>query len=254
MNRLVLTVVLASTAVLAACGSTEVVIQGQVQMEEGQAVPLSNLPVRLLPYDRDAIFDSLATAYTEPEPAVPAELTALRDSIAQANQQWTAATARWNLLRDSLQRANDRLAGLSRASGEYVVLFREVNALFEEEAAAQRQMDQAFSRFSGLQDRYQSQAETTRLAREQWEDAAYADVERVIASRLREMRMAEHADTLDANGVTRYRGLEPGEWWVTARYELPYEELYWNIPINVQRGEPTQVQLTRQTAEVRPKL
>lgn len=254
MNRLVLTVVLASTAVLAACGSTEVVVQGQVQNEEGQAMPLANLPIRLLPYDRDAIFDSLATAYAEPEPTIPAELTALRDSIAQANQQWTAATARWNMLRDSLQRANDRLAGLSRASGEYVVLFREVNALFEQNESAQREMDQAFARFSSLQDRYQEQAETTRLAREQWEDAAYNDVERVIAARLRELRLDQHADTLDGNGVTRYRGLQAGDWWITARYELPYEELYWNIPITVQRGEPTQVQLTRQTAEVRPKL
>jgi hypothetical protein len=254
MNRLVLTVVLACSMVLAACGRTEVIVQGQLQTDEGQALALSNLPIRILPYDRDFIFDSLRAAYPEPEPEVPADLIQLRDSIAAAQTQWTNATARWNMLRDSLQRANDRLAQLSRASGEYVVLFREVSNLFDEEAAAQRQMDQAFARYDALQGRYTTQAQEIRLARELWEDAAYNDVERVITARLRELRREQHADTLDANGVLRRRGLQTGEWWITARYDMPFEELYWNIPITLSRGEPVQVQLTRQTAEVRPKL
>jgi hypothetical protein len=254
MNRLLLTVVVAGSAALAACGRTEVVVQGQVEVAEGQVTALSSLPIRILPYDRDFIFDSLAAAYHEPMPEVPQDVIALRDSIAVAQAEWTNATARWNMLRDSLQRANQRLAGLSRASGEYIVLFREVNALFDEEAAAQRRMDQTFTRFQSLQDRYGDQAQTLRLAREQWEDAAYNDFERVVALRLREMRREERADTLDANGVIRHRGLPTGEWWVVARYDMPFEELYWNIPIAVTRGEPVQVQLTRQTAQVRPKL
>jgi hypothetical protein len=254
MNRLLLTVVLAGSAALAACGRTEVVVQGQVQTEEGQATALSNLPLRILPYDRDAIFDSLRAAYAEPEPEVPTDLIQLRDSIAVANAEWTASTARWNMLRDSLQRSNQRLAGLSRASGEYRVVFNEVSDLFDQEAAAQRQMNQSFDRFQGLQDRYSTRAQEIRLAREQWEDAAYNDFERVVALRLRELRMEPAADTLDANGVARVRGLRSGDWWITARYDLPFEELYWNIPITVGRGDQVQVQLTRQTAEVRPKL
>jgi hypothetical protein len=254
MNRLLLTVVVAGSAVLAACGRTEVIVQGQIEAAEGQMTALSNLPVRFLPYDRDAIFDSLAAAYTSPAPELPQELIALRDSIATAQTEWTNATARWNLLRDSLQRANQRLQGMSRASGEYVVLFREVNALFDQEAQSQRQMDQSFARYTALQDRYGTQAQEIRLSREQWEDAAYNDFERIVALRIRELRMDERADTLDANGVVRHRGLPAGEWWVVARYDLPFEELYWNLPINVTRGEPVQVQLTRQTAEVRPKL
>jgi hypothetical protein len=254
MNRLVLTVVLACSTVLVACGRTEVLVQGQVAMEEGQAAALSNLPFRILPYDRDAIFDSLRAAYPQPEPEVPEDLQLLQDSIARAQTEWTAATARWNAMRDSLLRMNTRLQGLSRASGEYVVLFREVNALHDAEAAAQRQMDQSFERFTALSNRYTGQAQDVRLARDQWEDAAYADVDRVIALRLRELRREPVADTLDANGVRRVRGLRTGEWWVTAHYDLPFEELYWNIPITVTRGEPVQVQLTRQTAEVRPRL
>ena len=46
----------------------------------------------------------------------------------------------------------------------------------------------------------------------------------------------------------------PGEWWVHARHDLPFQELYWNIPITVERGDPLPVQLTEATAQMRPKL
>ena len=45
-----------------------------------------------------------------------------------------------------------------------------------------------------------------------------------------------------------------GNWWVHARQELPYSELYWNVPISVETGDPLQVRLTRENAQVRPKL
>lgn len=254
MNRLVLTVTLACTAVLAACGRTEVVVQGQVENQEGQQAALANLPLRILPYDRDAIFDSLRAAYAEPEPEIPADLLTLQDSIARAQEQWTNATARWGTARDSLATLRRNMDGLSPASGQYLVMFREFNALEGQYRTSEQQMNQAFARFTELQNRFTSQAQEIKLAREQWEDAAYADVDRVITARLRELRREPAADTLDANGVARIRGLRAGQWWVSAHYDLPFEELYWNIPITVQRGDPVQVQLTRQTAEVRPKL
>jgi hypothetical protein len=73
---------------VAACGRTEVVVQGQLEGAEGQPIALRDLPFRMLPYDRDAIFDSLRAAYREPEPEIPADLMMLQDSIAQAQEQW----------------------------------------------------------------------------------------------------------------------------------------------------------------------
>jgi hypothetical protein len=90
MNRLVLTVMMAGAAMLAACGGTEVVVQAQVEGRTA-AVALRDLPVRALPYDRDAIFDSLRAAYSEPEPEIPADLMVLQDSIARAQEQWRIA-------------------------------------------------------------------------------------------------------------------------------------------------------------------
>lgn len=57
-------------AVLAACGSgSEVIVRASLDGE-----PVSDLPVRILPYDRQAVLDSLAAAADAPEPGIPPEL------------------------------------------------------------------------------------------------------------------------------------------------------------------------------------
>jgi hypothetical protein len=254
MKRRMLMVVLASAAVLAACGGTEVAVQTQLEGTDGQVIALRDLPVRAIPYDRDAIFDSLRAAYGEPEPAIPEDLMVLQDSIARAQGQWRDAEVRWGAGRDSLRDLREQMDQLSPASGQYIALFNQFNALEGQVRSAEQQMNQAFQRFQSLQNRYAERATETRLARNQWADAAYADVDRIIAQRIRELRREERADTTNANGIARIRGLRAGEWWIHARYDLPFEELYWNVPVTVDRGDQIEVQLTRQTAEVRPKL
>lgn len=253
MKRLVLATAIVGTTLLTACGSGEIIVQAQVE-QEGSVAPVGKLQVRVLPYDRDAIFDSLAAAHSEPEPQIPADLMLLQDSIAQANRQWTSATARWNIARDSAAKMSERLRGMSRASGEYVVLFRQSNTLFDEEAAQKRAMDSAFSRFESLQSRFSTRAQEAQTAMDQWADLAYTDFNQVATARVAESGLKEATDTTDANGVVRISGLKKGEqYWVHARYELAFEELYWNIPITT-GDEPVQVQLTRETAQIRPKL
>jgi hypothetical protein len=254
MKRRMLTVVIASAAVLAACGGTEVTIQTQLEGPDGEVIALRDLPVRAIPYDRDAIFDSLRAEYGEPEPEIPADLMVLQDSIARAQEEWRVAETRWGAGRDSLRTLVAQLEGMSRASGQYIALYNREVELRAQVDAWDQQMNQAFQRFQSLQNRYTETAQQLRLARNQWSDAAYADVDRIIAQRIRELRREERVDTTDANGIARLRGLRAGEWWIHARYDLPFEELYWNIPVNVSRGEQMDVPLTRQTAEVRPKL
>jgi len=48
--------------------------------------------------------------------------------------------------------------------------------------------------------------------------------------------------------------VKPGQYWLLARYDLPYTELYWNLPIDVQRGERLEIRLDRAKAEERIKL
>ncbi len=61
---------------LAACDEDPSVrVQAVIdQPDAAEPVRIADLPVRLLPYDRDAIFDSLAAAADQPEPSIPPEL------------------------------------------------------------------------------------------------------------------------------------------------------------------------------------
>jgi hypothetical protein len=254
MKRMLLATTLAAAAfTLNACGGSEVVVLAQFQDDAGAAVTMSNLPIRLLPYDRDEIFDELEAAYPVPQPPIPQELLQLESQIAAAQGEWQRTEARWMTVRDSLQRLSTRMQGMNRASGQYVAAFRNFQELEGQETTLRRQTDQAFQQFTRLQQQYTSQADEVRVARENWADEAYAKVDSAIAVRLDRVRREEVYDTTGANGVARVR-VPAGRWWVYARYDLPYSELYWNVPIEVPRGEQVQIQLSRENAEVRPKI
>lgn len=244
--------VMCGTAVLVGCGGGEVVVQAQME-GEGGATPLAELPVRALPYDRDALFEEMAAQYAEPEPAIPDSLLVLQQEIAAANAEWSEASANWGAARDSLQKLSDALQSVSRASAQYRLMFQDFSAQEAREQQAIRARDQAFARFTGLQNRYTEQAEAIQARRQAWADQAYAKIDSVIAARLEEMDRQEFADTTDANGIVRFQ-LKPGEWWIHGRYDLAYEELYWNEPITVEGSDPIQVLLNRASAEVRPKF
>jgi hypothetical protein len=253
MNRVLLTAVVAASVVLGACGGSEVVVLAQFETEAGGTVTLRDYPIRLLPYDRDEVFDELEAGYPVPQPEIPQQLLQLEQQIARAQEEWQQAESRWMTVRDSLQRLSRSMQGMSRASGQYVAAFRAFTALESEEATLRRSQEQAFQRFTGLQSQYTSQADEVRVARENWADEAYAKVDSVIADRIRVARREEVWDTTNAEGVARVR-VPAGRWWVYARYDLPYSELYWNVPVEVPRGEQVRIQLTRETAQVRPKL
>jgi hypothetical protein len=253
MKRGVVTLVIALTAAVLGGCTGEVVVQVQQQQEGGTATPIANLPVRAIPYDRDVVFDSLRAAYSEPEPEIPPTLLALQDSIAAASTQYSSLENQWSTARDSLKSLSDRLRTMSRASGEYRIAFRDFNEQESVETQAKRQMDAAFARYTSLQNRFASTANEVRLRREQWADEAYAPIDTVVFLKLDALGRDVAEDTTNANGVGRFR-LKTGEWWIHARYELPFEELYWNVPVEVRRGDPIVVELNRSTAQVRPKL
>lgn len=253
MKRLFPTLVLSFALVLAACGGGEVTVQASVQGADGNATAIRDLPIRALPYDRDSIFTELEQAYGTPQPEIPAELKQLQDQITAANQEWSNAEALWSAARDSLKVLSDKMQRLNRASGDYTIAYREFNAQDAVERRTKQQSEAAFRRFESLQRQYSDQAEQVRLARAQWADEAYAKVDSVIQARMIDVGRPEYADTTNANGVATFSGMKKGKYWIYARYELPYDLLYWNVPIEV-TGEPVTVQLNRESAQVRPKL
>lgn len=256
MRRTTLLTAALASAVLAACGGSEVVVETAIEQEtaEGttEAVPLSGLEVQILPFDRDEVFDSLSQAYPQPEPPIPDSILQLQQAIAEAQDEWQTAEARWNTVRDSLQRLSQQLQGLSRASGEYQVLYRDFVDLEDEETQLRRRSEEAFREFTGLQTQFASSAEEIRLLRAEWGDEAFKDVDMVFEAKLEESGRDMVVDTTNAAGIASVQ-VPAGQWWVHTRYELPFSELYWNVPVTVE-GDSTHLRLTRENAQVRPKL
>jgi predicted RNase H-like HicB family nuclease len=120
--------------------------------------------------------------------------------------------------------------------------------------ALERATGEAFEEMTSLQTRLGSEGAELRMAIQQWEDQAFADLDIVIAQRLEESGREEHREATDRNGTVRFQ-VPAGTWWVTARYDgIPFRELYWNIQVEVTRDGPVPIQLSPDNAEVRPRL
>jgi hypothetical protein len=261
MRRVVLSLATAVVAMTtAACGGADVTVlthlEGTVtEAEDGPAVvPLTAIPVRLLPYDRDALFDSLSAAHPVPEPQIPDTIFELQQVVSERYREWQSALSRWGALRDSLQVISRRMERMDRGSGEYLVLFRDFNDLAAQVDRLDRESNQAFRDFEQLQGRLTTEAREIQLQRELWSDEAFAPVDSIIQDRLAQQRTQEHADTTNSQGIARFRNIRPGRWWVYARFDRGFDELYWNLPVELERGEELELRLNPQNAEVRPKL
>ena len=258
MRRVLLMLATGAALSLTACGGGDVTVTAQLEQQmatgETETMALSSLPVRLIPFDRDAVFDSLSRAYPEPEPEIPDSIFDLQDRVVSAQQEWRQANARWEMLRDSLMAISNRMEGMDQSSDEYFTLFQEFNELEGQVNQLQEQADAAFEEFTTLQQRLNSQSREITLARQNWADEAFASVDSIFAARYEELGLEARWDTTGAQGVARFRGVAAGDWWVNARYDRQFDELYWNIPIQVNSGEVLEVQLTQENAEVRQKM
>ena len=242
------------TTILAACGpgeATIIVALGDATSEDANA--LDGVEVRLLPYDRDQIFDSLtaeAAAAGMPEPEVPPDLLAAQEEIAQAQQEWRDTETRWNVLRDSLQTLNNAMEGLNRAQRAYMELYNQYQDLEGDYNRAEQQVGRLFDNFTSLQDAAIGRMDSINIVQADWADQAFVDVGLIIAAKTELAGLEEHADTTGVEGVAAFEAA-PGQYWVYARHELPYNELYWNIPIAITREEPVVLRLNRDNAVVR---
>lgn len=257
MKHFLVLVAILAPVIAAGCGRPQVIAEAAITEEgTGERLALSDLPIRLLPYDRDAIFDSLEAAYSEPEPPIPPEILAQQERVQQAQDAWRVAEARWSTVRDSLRNLSDALAGMvrqnQRGTPQYAQGVARFNSLEAEERQVNQTMQSAFAAFDQLQQQSLAAADSIRIQRDLWAEQAFADFNRVIAQKLRESGREEHADTTNAQGIARFR-VPSGRWWLYSRYTLPYEELYWNIPIDV-AGDSTHINVSRENAQSRPVL
>ena len=250
---------LALTALLlSACGPAEVVVTAEIQVEDpltGEATARAPVGPRdpagpLRPERSVRLTHQVAST---PEPPIPDQVLLAQEEIAEAQLTWREAENRWNTLRDTLQRLNTALNQYSRGEQRYITLFNEWQNLDGALGGVERQMEREFERFDSLSKANIQATEAARIERDNWADDAFAEVGLVFAAKEDGSGLEQVADTTNAAGVATFEA-RPGPYWVYARYEEPYTELYWNVPLEVARGEPIQFRLTRENADVRPKL
>ena len=258
MTRSKLLLGVLGTALLSACGPTRVAVNAELSSDDpaqaATARALGDLEIRMFPFNRDVVFDSLTAAATTPEPPIPDSVLNAQNSVAAAQQEWRDTEARWNVLRDTLQTLSETLDGMRRNSGQYRLLYGDFQDLEAQYNRVERARDRAFGNFTSLQEASLVAAEEIKLLREQWADEAFTEVGVIMAARLQSSGRDILYDTTDASGVANGFEVKQGEWWISARYELPYTELYWNVPVTVSGRDPVQVRLTRENATVRPNL
>lgn len=85
MKRLLL---LAACMAAAGCSDSKVVVHARLA-ENGQ--PVADLPVWVLPYDRQALMDSLARDAGDPEPAIPAPLITQLEGLTAREKELAAS-------------------------------------------------------------------------------------------------------------------------------------------------------------------
>lgn len=241
-----------TTLAFTACGPADATVFVALG-DEANPEPLDAVEVRLLPYDRDQIFDSLASEAAIPEPQVPPDLLAAQEEIAQAQQAWRDSETRWGVLRDTLQKLNDAMEGLNRAESLYRQLFMDYEDLEGDYQAADRNMGRLFNEFDALQQAAIGRMDSMRAVQGDWADQAFEDYDLVRFMKIEASGLEELADTTEANGIADFQdGVAPGMYWVHARHRLPYDELYWNVPVTITREEPFVLRLSRENADVRP--
>ena len=243
---------LIATLALTACGPGRISIVVELEDEDGgDARLLEDIEVRLLPYDRDHVFDSLTRAASTPEPEIPDELLAARDDIAEAQRAWTEAETLERNLRDTINKLNKKLAELNPAMNDYKAIYNQVNPMIDELEGVTGRVKSLFQTFDELQKASIDQMGEIRRVKEDWANQAFKDVGTVIDALIDASGLEEAADTTGVYGGALVE-VPPGQYWVYARYELPYDELYWNVPVTVTRGDPVEVRLSRANALLRP--
>jgi hypothetical protein len=243
---------------LGGCGPAELIVTAEVEVtdpETGNLVvrPVDDVELQLLPFDRDAIFDSLTAAAATSEPVLPPALATARDSIVQAQGQWREFESRWLTLRERLEQISAELEQYNPAEAQYRVLFNEFNDVEAEYTNAERTKNAAFEQFDRLQQETFSELEEFRAVLGGWEDQAFGSYLEVVAAKVQASEMDVLADTTDATGRADFQP-NPGQWWLYGRSPRATEELYWNIPLTLERGDPMELRLNEGNAQVRELL
>lgn len=220
-------VLIAGSVLFAAgCGSS-LTVEVTTEGEEGPQ-PQANVPVQLLPFDRDSVFNALDQQAETPRPEMSDELEAASQRVTDLQTEWREIEAQWSTAREELRDLRARLDQVPSRSAEYRDLFQQFGQLEQRERRLNSRRQAAFDSFTAAQNQVSTRLDSFSVVQRTWEDAAYADYFDIKADLLGGEEVV--ADTTNADGLVTV-SVPGGDLWAYARVPVPDGELYWNVPV-----------------------
>ncbi len=233
---------------LAACAEGDLTVRLSLHQEE-----LRGVQVEAVPFDPDAILDSLAGTAVDPSPTFSALEEALFAFEPSDHAALAAINEPWLALRDSVAALSESLQAMDRADPAYAVAYGQFRALYAQFTQRTAQRGRELSALDGhgvqLARWAQAAADTLRT----WERIAYAAYDSLASAALTTSGREAHTLTTEANGEAHVT-LETGMWWLVVRradVENPFLEYYWHVPVQVNGLVPTVLTLTEHRALLR---
>ncbi len=246
MFRRLLPILLISS--LAACAEGDLTVRLSLHHED-----LRGVRVTAIPFDPDAILDSLAGTAVDPWPTFSALEEAIFAFEPSDDTALAAINEPWLALRDSVAALSELLQAMDRADPAYAVAYEQFRALYAEFTRRTAQRDRELSTLDGdavkLARWAQAAADTLRT----WERIVYATYDSLASASLTASGREAHTLTTETHGEAHVT-LEPGMWWLVVRRadtENPFLEYYWNVPVQVNGLVPTVLTLTEHHALLR---
>ena len=226
-HRISMFAVAGAVLLATACGSSVTVVVTTEGADGPQ--PQANLPVQVLPFNRDSVFDALDTQASTPQPQMSAELEAEAARVAGLQADWRTKDTEWADARDNLQQLSTRLQNMDSRDPDYRRLYDQFNQGESAVSRLNRERTTLFDSFTGAQEAVTAAIDSFKIVRDLWEDEAYAGYFDIQMQLLGGADVLE--DTTDANGHATVT-ISGGDWWISTRAPIAAGELYWNVPVS----------------------
>ena len=232
----------------ASCGAAAVVLglygcspsefHIEVRARHPGDIALPNLAITALPFNRDALRDSLAEASVLPRPQFPdleAELASYRrPDISELTESFLP----WQAIRDSVQHLADSLsiAG-SDASPQYARAYARLRNQYQRLARSAVDRDAAIREQIGDDKQLGTRAAAAADSLRAWEATAFAPFPELADSEMARDGRGIHGTTTNNDGIAELT-LGPGRWWIVATWvdpDNPFREYHWNVGVVVRR-------------------
>jgi hypothetical protein len=221
------------TALLAACGGPrEVTVEVMVPDLEANLTVAPNLPLVILPYDRDSLLDVLESQAAQPRPHV-----AVLDSLFAAFRVPYVEVARAgymvNRYRDSMTTLKAAMDTLPRADEAYRIRFQLFAQLTDSLERSEARRNRAAAALREARRTFVPLSDSLRRETRTWEETTFRRYDSIVNDLAEETGRTGMIDTTDSAGRSTMT-VGRGAWWVYARawnVEDPNSEWYWNVQL-----------------------